>query len=58
MIYEIDGRYRLKPITNGLCFEIFKYKAVKDRETGEETEKWVSMGRYASDLSHGLKIKE
>ena len=56
MIYEIDDRYQLRPISNGLCFEVFKYKAVKDRETGEETEKWVSLGRYGSNLSHALRI--
>lgn len=56
MIYEIDDRYQLRPLSNGLCFEIFKYKTVKDRETGDEGEKWVSMGKYASSLSHGLRI--
>ena len=56
MIYQIDDRYELRPISNGLCFEVFKYKSVKDRETGEKTEKWVSLGRYGSNLSHALRI--
>lgn len=56
MIYEIDERYQLRPISNGLCFEVFKCRPVKDRETGEEVEKWVSLGKYGSDLSHGLRI--
>lgn len=56
MIYEIDDRYQLRPIANGLCFEVFKYKSVKDRKTGDEGEKWVSLGRYGSSLSHALRI--
>lgn len=56
MIYEIDDRYQLRPLSNGLCFEVFKYKTVKDRETGDASEKWVSLGRYGSSLSHGLRI--
>lgn len=55
MTYEIEN-YRIEPFSNGLCFEIWKYRAVKDRKTGKEEMRWVSLDKYASTFGHALRI--
>lgn len=53
MITEI-GDYRIKPYSNGLCWEIFKYREVKGKN-GETRMDWVSLGLYPSN--YGLALQ-
>lgn len=48
--------YQLRPYSNHLCWELYKYREVKSSKTGETRKDWVSMDKYPSSLGHGLQI--
>lgn len=58
MITEI-GKYRIKPYTNRLCWEIFEYREVtsnKGEHAGKTRMDWVSTGKYPSNYGRALQI--
>lgn len=55
MIIEYEN-YQVRPYSNNLCWEIFEYRPIKDRETKEVTrEDWVSLGVYPDTLGNALE---
>lgn len=50
IVYE---DYMIKPLWNGLSWEVFKNKTVKSAKNGER-KTWVSLGKYPDTLGSAL----
>ena len=48
------GNYELRPYSNNLCWELFKFCEIKDRKTNECRMDWKSLGKYPVTLEEGL----
>ena len=55
------GNFKIKPYSNGLCWEIWELRPVKERKTDSETasvpaegESWQFTGKYPSNLESAL----
>lgn len=46
--------YQIRPYGNNLCWEIWKYKNVRNKKTGETRDDWVSLGWYPQSLDYAL----
>lgn len=57
MEYIIDDRYKISPYNNGLCYDLYEFREVISKRTGESKGKqWVHTGKYPSSFAHALRI--
>ena len=57
MDYIIADKYKLSPYKNYQCYDLYEFRDVKSRDTGESKgEQWVHTGKYPSTLTGALKI--
>lgn len=48
--------FQLRPYSNYLCYELFKWGETTRRDTGEVVEEWKAMGVYPTTLEHACSI--
>lgn len=57
MEYIIDDRYKIKPYNNDLCYDLYEYREVIKKSTGESKGmQWVHTGKYPTSFAHALSI--
>lgn len=50
----VTERFYIQPLD--LDWQVFEYRNVRNRTTGEVTEKWVNCGRYFRSFSSAVKF--
>ena len=57
MEYLIDDRYKIVSYHNGLCYDLYEFREVVNKRTGESKgEQWVHTGKYPTSFTHALRI--
>lgn len=55
MEYIIDDRYKITPYNNGLCYDLYEFREVISKRTGESKgEQWAHTGKYPTSFAQAL----